>query len=243
MAQAFDLGAHASRYLAVGTLRLGELRDAIANAWEQHGTRESEILSGLTPLERALYDRFLKPGDRILLAGCGSGRDLIALLKLGYDVDGLDIAPRSVVVARQMLERQGLVANVYTAPIEAFALPGRYDVVVFSWCCYGYIPQSESRIGVLRTVKDHLNPGGRILIAYTPAGRPPRALRLGLMRFSAWMARSDWNPELGDDVWPGVDGIHYEHRFSAGEFEAEARAAGLAVTFHEMEEGVAVLTM
>jgi SAM-dependent methyltransferase len=243
--RALELAGRASMYLAAGSLRLQDLRGAIANGWEEFGRSEGMVLSGLMHWEQALYDRFLKPEDRILVVGCGTGRDLIALLQLRYRVEGLDVAPRAIALARQMLEREGLSAELYTGPIEAVALPGSFDAFIFSWYCYGYIPQADTRIGVLRKVKAHLNPGGRILISYIPTERPPRALPIRLTRLVARLTRSDWHPELGDVIGPAAGDrrvIHYEHQFWEGELENEARAAGLTVVFHEpREEGTAVL--
>lgn len=244
-ARALDLAGRASMCLAAGTLRLHDLRGAIANTWEDFGRSEDLILSGLMPWERALYDRFLKREDRILVVGCGTGRDLIALLKLGYRVDGLDLAPRAIALARRMLEREGLSAVLYTGPVEAVALPASFDAFIFSWFCYGYIPQADTRIEVLRKVKARLTPGGRVLIAYIPAERPPRSLPIRLTRFAARLTRSDWHPEIGDVIGPAArarQAIHYEHQFWEGELENEAHAAGLTVVCHERSDvGMAVL--
>ena len=245
--QALELAGSALRYLAVGTLRLRDLRAAITNTWEEFGRSEDMIVSGLMPWEQALFDRFLKPDDRILVVGCGTGRDLIALLKRGYQVEGLDVGPRAIALARQMLGREGLSAEIYTGPIEDLSLPGSFDVFIFSWFCYSYIPTSQTRIAVLRKVQARLTPGGRILISYIPAERPPRSLPVGLTQLVARLAGSDWRPELGDAVVPaggGWKGVHYEHRFQEGEFEQEARAAGLTIIFHQRrDEATAVLTV
>jgi len=95
-ARAFELASGALTHLAAGTLRLQDLRGAIVSAWEEFGRSEELIRSGLMPWESALYDRFVKVEDRILVVGCGTGRDLIALLKLGYRVEGLDVGRRAV---------------------------------------------------------------------------------------------------------------------------------------------------
>lgn len=244
-ARALDLAGRASMCLAAGTLRLHDLRGAITGTWEDFGRSEGLILSGLMFWERALYDRVLKPEDHILVVGCGTGRDLIALLKLGYRVEGLDLAPRAIALARRMLQREGLSAELYTGPIEAVALPASFDAFIFSWFCYGYIPQAETRIEVLRKVKARLNPGGRVLISYIPAERPPRSLPMRLTRFAARLTRSDWRPEVGDVVGPGArdrQAVHYEHQFWEGELENEAHAAGLTVIRHERSDvGTAVL--
>jgi SAM-dependent methyltransferase len=85
---------------------------AIAQAWEDFGQTESHVLSGLMPWEHEFYSRFLKPQDDILIVGCGSGRDLIALRRAGHRVVGLEVAPRAAAVARAMLKKHGLVAPV-----------------------------------------------------------------------------------------------------------------------------------
>ena len=244
-ARALERASRASMYLAAGTLRLHDLRGAITGSWEEFGRSESMILSGLMSWEESLYGRFLKPADRILVVGCGTGRDLIALLKLGYHVDGIDAAPRAIALACHMLEREGLHAELSTGRIETVTLQGSYDAFIFSWFCYGYIPQADTRIAVLRKLKPYLNPGGRILISYIPAEPPPRSLPIRLTRVVGRLTRSDWRAQLGDVVGPAAGDwqhIHYEHQFVEGELEEEARAAGLTVVFHDRGDGTAVLT-
>jgi len=239
-ARALELAGRASLYLAAGTLRLHDLRGAIAKAWEEFGRGEGLILSGLMHWEQALYDRFLKPGDRILVVGCGTGRDLIALLKLGHRVEGLDVAPRAVALARQMLETERLAAELYTGAIEAVALPGRFDAFIFSWFCYGYIPQADTRIGVLSKVGQDGNNGtnARIFI-------PIETMRIRLAQLASCLTASDWRAEPGDVIGPAAGDrrvVHYRHEFRDSELETEARAAGLTVVLHERrEEGTAVL--
>src|SRR3989442_14904825 len=109
-----------------------------------------------------------------------------------------------------MLEREGLAAELYTGAIEAVALPGSFDAFIFSWFCYGYIPQADTRIGVLRKVKAHLNPGGRILISYIPAERPPRVLPIRLTRLAARPTRAGWHPGPGR----GIGAAHGHRRRS-----------------------------
>ena len=242
---ALHLAGRASMYLAAGTLRLDDLREAIANTWHEFFRSEAAILSGLMSWEHGFYGRSLKPGDHVLLVGSGTGRDLIALLKLGYRVDGLDVSAHAIALARRMLDQERLAAELSTGAIETAPLAASFDAFVFSWFCYGYIPQTSSRIAVLRKVKAHLNPGGRILISYIPADRRPRSLPIRLARLAARLTRSDWRPELGDVLGPGAgdrSAIRYEHQFQEGELNEEARAAGLTVVFHEWDDvGTAVL--
>jgi SAM-dependent methyltransferase len=235
-------------YAAAGAARLRDLQTAIQREWREAGASQSETFtsSGLMEWEKDFYLRFLRPADRILIVGCGPGRDLLALLQLGYRAEGLDVVPECTETARRILEKRGLVAPLYTGSIETISLPANFDVFIFSWFCYCYIPQSDTRIQVLRKVSRHLNAGGRILISYLPCAPLPRRLPIRLAKWVTRLTGSDWRPEYGDIVFMAPRGrhfIHYEHQFTAGTLAEEAKAAGLTVLFDERAaEGKAVLT-
>ena len=235
-------------HAAAGLVRFEDLRRASQRAWDEQQALDTEayIGSGLFDWEQDFFDRLLKPDDRILVVGCGTGRDLLALLDHGYRTDGLDSGARLTAIAREMVARRGRQATILTGAIETMALPERYDVVIFSWFCYCYIPHGRCRIEVLRKVGEHLNPGGRILISYILFEPGHRRDLLPLTRLVARLSGSDWHPEPGDYVTharPGRYVGHYEHQFRPDEIEAEARAAGLTVMFHERKnEGRLALT-
>ena len=58
------------------------------------------------PIDIYLFDQLLRrriaPGMRIFDAGCGSGRNLVYLLREGYDVYGVDVDPRAVAAIRRL---------------------------------------------------------------------------------------------------------------------------------------------
>ncbi len=145
--------------------------------------------------------------------------------------------------ARHVIQKRALEPTIYTGGIETFELPGRFDAFIFSWFCYSYIQQSKTRIRVLGRLREHLNPGGRILISYNPGEARPRHLPIRLTQLVAWLCRLDWHPEYGDHLSIlGRRTLHYEHQFTPEKLEGEARAAGLSVEFHETaEESRAVL--
>jgi tellurite methyltransferase len=61
------------------------------------------------PIDIYLFDQLLKgrirPGDTICDAGCGTGRNLIYLLRAGYDVFGCDQDPEVVAETRALAAR------------------------------------------------------------------------------------------------------------------------------------------
>jgi SAM-dependent methyltransferase len=247
-ARTFERTATLWFYAAAGAARLADLRAGIRLEWDAAAVSHCDGYDalGLMGWERDFYLRFLKPDDRVLVVGCGAGRDLLALLDLGYRAEGVDVSPRATTMARGFLQERGREAPIYTGAIETVPLPGLFDAFIFAWFCYSYIPESGTRVRALRKLSEHLNPGGRILVTYAPATRMPRRLPIQLTRFVAWLSRSDWRPEYGDFIRLADDSRrfeHYEHQFTREGFEEEARAGGLTVAFHDGGEvGLAVLT-
>lgn len=239
LARTLDRGITVSTFLAGGLLRFETLGRHTAENWRHFGAGQTEpgLAGGLFNWERTFYGPFLKAGDRVLVVGCGTGRDLIPLLEQGCRAEGLEPVAECAEVARARLTARGLSAPVYTADIATATLSGSYDVVIFSWLCYGYIPQRARRIAVLRRVRDHLAVGGRILISYILAQPAPRRSTWWLARLASQLSRADWRPEYGDvfAVRPDTRRIHFEHHFAPAEIEAEAQAAGLAPQLHEQD--------
>jgi SAM-dependent methyltransferase len=220
-------------HLAAGTLRIDDLREGIKHPWERSEASDDAMAAGLMPWEEDLISEFVKHDELVLLIGSGPGRDLVALAAKGYRVTGVEPARRAVATARRHLERRGLSADIIEGFFEDVPLPGRYDAIVFSYCCYSFIPESGRRIGVLRKAADHLTEGGRVLISYLaqPEGHPAW---IQFARIAATVSRSDWHPERGDvlhalDIAQPL--FHYQHPFTAAEIDAEAVAAGLRVAY------------
>jgi SAM-dependent methyltransferase len=219
-------------HFAAGTLTIDQLRVGIERTWEEFSARDTDIAAGLTRWEQEMIARFVTRDDDVLLIGSGTGRDLVALVADGYRITAVEPARRAVATCRRQLEMRGLTAGIIEGFIEDVTLPRRFDVIIFSGCCYNFIPESRRRIRALKKAADHITPRGRILINYmTEQSGHPMLIRLA--RLSARITGSDWRPEPGDIVLP-VDPVralfHYEHRFKPGEIESEALAAGLRTT-------------
>ena len=92
------------------------------------------------PIDIYLFDQLLRgqiaPGMRVLDAGCGSGRNLIYLLKDGYDVTAVD-ADASAVAAVQRLAAEIVPGfppdRIRQEPLESLSFPdASFDVVICS---------------------------------------------------------------------------------------------------------------
>jgi SAM-dependent methyltransferase len=219
---------------------------ACVRGWDKYARGASSVQAGLHEWEEAFYGRFLRDGDRVLLVGCGAGRDLIPLVKAGREVHGLDPSEEALGICARRLAEQGLNARLRQGLIEESDIDDAYDVVIFSWLSYGYVVGRDTRTAVLRRVARRLRPEGRILLSYmarSPGGRSG----LRLARLVSRALRSGWRPERGDLVVLTSVGdpisLFHEHRFSPEEIEIEARAAGLVAMEHDARGPDAVSTL
>jgi SAM-dependent methyltransferase len=76
------------------------------------------------------------PGMRVLDAGCGSGRNLVYLLRSGYDVCGVDEDAEAIRAMRDLASRLAPrlpPENFRAEPVETMTFPDRHaDVVIAS---------------------------------------------------------------------------------------------------------------
>jgi SAM-dependent methyltransferase len=224
----FEKTSRACVYLSAGVLRQAELRETIRRRAALFSAPDEHMDAGLEPWEERIYLSVLREGDRVLVVGCGGGRELLALGARGYRVTGIDQVPDLIDSARRHLARRGLTATLVASPVETAALPDIYDVVVFSAFVYGYLPGAASRLATLARLKGHMSPGGRLVASYADGAGASRA-GLWLARVAGWMTRSDWRAEAEDTFAPGPAHHRlpfYERRMSADAVRRELAQAG-----------------
>jgi SAM-dependent methyltransferase len=233
VASLFERAMRAAVYAAAAALPFETFRDAVSREWDSYRRDDGVGSGGLYAWELDIYERFVSPADRILLVGSGTGRDLIALIGRGHEVVALEPSGAAMALARQHLQRLGLTAVCVEGRMEDAGVPGTFDVIVFSFNCYTFIPGARHRIAALQRARDLLRPGGRIVVTYFEVPAQARQLAVGVGRLVARLTRSGWRLETGDvlRLGPGLS-LQYEHTFTASEIVAEADAAGLCVHYH-----------
>ena len=219
-------------YAACGTMRLADVKDGIRESWEGFHGRDEDIATGLMAWERDLVSRFIPSGAAVLVVGAGSGRDVIPLVERGCRVTGVEPATVALGLARAALRARQLQAALIEGFFEDVVVPGRFDVVMFSYYAYSYMPEARRRVEALRKAASCLADGGRILLSYPPMPRS-HPLLIRVARATAAICRSDWRLEPGDHVTiQGSAFRGYVHAFADGEIERESHAAGLDIVHH-----------
>jgi SAM-dependent methyltransferase len=219
-----------SDYLSIAALRLDELKEGIRARWQDFSDADLDTAAGLMPWEQEMFERVAAPRTDVLVVGCGSGRDLFALIEQGCRVTGIDPAGDALDRAQRGLESRHLSAALIEGFFEDVPLSGRFDLVVFSHYCYALIPTARRRIAALEKASTVIKPGGQILVSYVAAPRP-RPILVTLGRMMGALCRSDWRIEPGDVVWGLGQRLNFQHMFESGEVDQEAAAARLRPAF------------
>lgn len=85
-----------------------------------------EIHPALEPL---LAQGVFPPGARVLVPGCGAGREVERLAAAGCDVLAVDYAPGAVLLTRERLAAAGLQGDVLEADLLAWEPPAPVDAI------------------------------------------------------------------------------------------------------------------
>jgi tellurite methyltransferase len=110
------------------------------STWFRAGAVTQSLRDRFGDIDIYLFDQMLRgrirPGMRIVDAGCGGGRNLVYLLQAGYDVCAADADPRAVQAVRELVERfaPGLPSeNIRVEAVEAMSFPeGCADFLISS---------------------------------------------------------------------------------------------------------------
>lgn len=170
-------------------------------------------------------------GARVLVAGSGSGREVFALERLGYDVSGVDFSARMVAAARAEAARLGSSAAFVAADLRAHdEPPGSLRAVVFTYDVYSFVPHARDRVALLTRMREWLSPGGVVFLSARRTGSlwGRAVLSVQWLRRAARGRAGEW----GDSHTRWLDASGRVRRsfvrvFTDGRIDRETGAAGL----------------
>lgn len=146
-------------------------------------------------------------GRLVMEIGAGSGRDLLALAKLGARGIVLDYSPASLALVRDQARAQGL--DVLLVRADATRMPFRDGAIDISFH-QGLLEHFRDPMPLLRENARITKPGGRVIVDVPQTFHPYTLMKKVLIAFDAWFAG-------------------WETQFTVGALERRCREAGLEV--------------
>lgn len=147
--------------------------DWAVRRWDIYAPYYDRFIGFLPQRRRSLELAQIRPGERILVCGCGTGLDL-PLLPLGIAIDAVDLSPRMVQQAR--LKSAGLNIHLQTMDAQNLKFPdAAFDVVILH-LIVAIVPDP---LRALHEAVRVLKPGGRIALfdKYFDGPGQPRLIR------------------------------------------------------------------
>ncbi len=223
--------------LTLAALPPRKLNALTARLYAVRGRYHAEGLFGWE--ERWFADDLPPAPARILVGGAGSGREVKALLGLGYEVVAFDPAPSFVARARRHLRGDGMRAFT-CGGYEDLITSGHalkelvdghapYDAILLGWGSFTHMPVPAERRELLARVAS-LCPAGPTLLSFWLRREGSerdrgRAFSLGWRVGGLLSGRAqDEGPDPGDQV---MTRCGYGHWFTVSEIAELAAAAGL----------------
>jgi SAM-dependent methyltransferase len=100
------------------------------------------------------------PGARTLLdVACGTGAHL-EILRRWYEVEGLDLSPEMLEVARARLRDVPL----HVADMRTLDLPRKFDAVTCLFSAIGYVTEPAEMRSTIQRLANHVAPGGVLIV-------------------------------------------------------------------------------
>jgi tellurite methyltransferase len=127
----------------------------------------SDLQKRFGPIDIYLFDQLLRgriaPGMLIFDAGCGHGRNLVYLLREGYEVYGVDTDPRAIEAVRRLaasLEPALPASNFRVEAIEETSFGEAFADLVISSAVLHFARDDAHFDAMLRGTWRMLKPGG-----------------------------------------------------------------------------------
>ena len=100
------------------------------------------------------------PAASLLDVGCGTGAHAQSLIDAGFEVDGVDLEPAFVEIARAKCPE----GSFHVGDMRTLDLPDRYDAVLCLFSAIGYVRDEAALTATIERMRAHLKPGGVLIV-------------------------------------------------------------------------------
>lgn len=160
-------GAESER--AAWLARVRAAWDNRADRWDAAAEADTGTADRAAEVERVVAALGLRPGDRVLDAGCGSGQWAIAFAARGLRVTAIDLSPELLRRGRERGERAGIAVEWRLGDATRLADPFAVFHAVHARVLLQFVPDVPAALREFRRV---LRPGGRLLASVPGALSP-----------------------------------------------------------------------
>lgn len=187
--------------------------------------------SALNNWESAIISQFFNHCKTLMVLASGGGREVYALSKKGYDVEGYECNAQLVEFSRNFLREEGLSSDIaWVAPNHCPDNGKIYDGIILGWGAYIHVRGKKQRIILLKEINSHLQSGSPFLLSFWFANEIMDNYCLKLGKYNHFFCKIFRTApiEKGDRLYPFSG-----HYFSQTDIAEELNEAGFSVVYQE----------
>lgn len=106
----------------------------------------------------------LKPSQKLLDVGCGTGRHSILFAKKGNDVTGIDISKKYLRMAKADARRNGVSCKFLFGDMRKIRFSEEFDAAINLFSSFGYFEKKSDDLKTLVAIKKALKKGGKLVV-------------------------------------------------------------------------------
>jgi len=150
----------------------------------------------------------------VLEPAVGTGRIFVPLLEAGIGIEGFDASQEMLDRCREECRRRGLSASLSRQTFEDFAYERRFAAIILPLGSFQLVTDATAAMAVLRRFRDHLQPGGRLILDIDPVDAflgPSRSVRRWTTPEGDMLTLTDDCVETDHVAQTTLSHLRYEH--------------------------------
>jgi protein-L-isoaspartate O-methyltransferase len=228
-------------WLGVMSQRSLDYSDELYYRQNKQYTDDKYNEAGLFNWEKPVIEKHFSNAKGILLIAAGGGREVLALSKMGFEVDGYECNPTLIEYANKLLNKNNINNKIKYLPRNS--VPGeinKYDGIIIGWGAYSHIPGNKKRLLFLEGLYPFMHDRSRLMISFIWVKDRNRRDRMiqKVSRFFGFLSKKE-KTEPGDKLEP--DFIHF---FAEEEIKKELTQSRFTIIdYYSTEYGCLIATI
>ncbi len=226
-------------WLGILSRRELQIIDRIYYEQTENYCDETYNKSGFLDWERRAFLRFFQSCQTILVTAIGGGREVIALNRLGFDVDGFECNRQLFEFAEKLFEQEKIEGEFHLAPPDAVWHFGKsYDGAIIGWGAYMHIQGRARRIDFLKKMRAQMSEGVPLLVSFFARGSGYVSNSDDVYFRRIFLIGNFLRALLFREYIEFGDGLEDStaHWFDEREIKTEFAAAGFELIFYSVQE-------
>lgn len=169
-----------------------------------------------------------KFNGRALEIACGSGRIYLEALSDGFEIDGVDISERMLMLLKQRAKERNLEPTVYNQDVTDLSIDKKYSLIYFPFSAISHIRGVKNQKEAINRIYEHLEEGGKFAFDMPVPSLNFEDSHKEIKREKVEYEGTNYTTEFWNEI---EDEVHQEHLFHQRVIKEEDNKIEFETTF------------